>query len=84
MAARIVNMTIPAELLREADALARAEGRKRSELVREALRLYIAERRPARKSSAALLSRLANLAVKGPKVPAAAIDRILYRPKRGR
>lgn len=76
-------MTIPVALLKEADAVARAEGRKRSELVREALRLYIAEHRTgSRRSSSQLLSRIARLAVKGPKIPASAIDAWIYRPGR--
>jgi metal-responsive CopG/Arc/MetJ family transcriptional regulator len=82
MASRIINMTIPAELLKEADALARAEGRKRSELMREALRRYIDERHTGSKSSSALLSRLARQAVKGPNLPASAIDEVIYRAGR--
>ena len=82
MAARIVNMTIPVELLKEADAVAKAEGRKRSELVREALRRYIAEHRTEAKTSSSLLTRLASLAVKGLNMPASGIDRKLYRTGR--
>lgn len=76
MASRIINMTVPEDLLREADELAQAEGRTRSELFREAVRRYVEER--CKKDSSQLLSRLAARAVKGPDLSAADLDRLLY------
>jgi metal-responsive CopG/Arc/MetJ family transcriptional regulator len=79
MATRIINMTIPEELVRQMDEVAKAEGRTRSELVREAARRYVDERKStARKDSSPLLSRLATLATKGTKLKADKIDRFLY------
>ncbi len=78
MASRIVNMTVPEDLIHEVDALARAEGRSRSELFREAARRYLEERKPFRKDSTRLLTRLRRLAAKGPAVKAQDIDAILY------
>lgn len=71
-------MTIPESLIREADKIARAEGRTRSELFREAVRRYIAESQPRRKNASPLLSRLAALAREGPDVKASDIDSIIY------
>lgn len=83
MAARIINMTIPEELLRKVDEAAKAEGRTRSELFREAVRRrYLEERRAGRKDGSRLLSRLRALAVEGPDIAAADIDRLLYPPAR--
>lgn len=42
---RIQSVSFPPELLREADRLAKKEGRTKSELFREAVRRYIQERR---------------------------------------
>jgi CopG family transcriptional regulator/antitoxin EndoAI len=39
----VISITLPPKLLREAERLARKEGRTRSELFREALRRYLAE-----------------------------------------
>ena len=39
---RTVTVSLPPRFVREVDSLARKEGRSRSELVREALRQYIA------------------------------------------
>ncbi len=64
MASRIINMTVPEELLREVDEVAEAEGRTCSELFREAVRRYLEQRE--KKDSTQVLSRLAALAVKGP------------------
>jgi len=79
MSSRIVNMTVPEALLKEADQVARAEGRTRSELFREAVRRYVRGGAGARKDSKPLLARLARLAVKGPRIAADDIDKILYR-----
>ncbi len=76
MASRIINMTVPEELLKAVDAVAQAEGRTRSELFREAVRRYVQER--CKKSSSQLLSRLAALAVQGPNISASDLDRLLY------
>ncbi len=84
MSSRIVNMTVPETLLREADEVARAEGRTRSELFREAVRRYVRGGSGTRKDSKPLLTRLARLAAKGPRVSAADIDDILYRRGAGR
>jgi CopG family transcriptional regulator/antitoxin EndoAI len=40
---KILSLSLPPELLREAETLARREGRTKSELLREALRRYIQE-----------------------------------------
>lgn len=81
MASRIINMTVPENLLRQIDRVAAAEGRTRSELFREAARRYIEERRRPRprRNSSGLLSRLAASAEKGPNISAADIDRLIYR-----
>ena len=42
---RILSISLPPELLREAETLARREGRTKSELLREALRRYIQEQK---------------------------------------
>ena len=78
MASRIINMTIPEELIEEADEVARSEGRSRSELFREAVRRYIDEHRPSKKDSSRLLSRLAAMAQRGSKITAGEIDGVLY------
>ena len=81
MASRIVNMTVPEALLEEADAVARTEGRTRSELFREAVRRYVRTGGAARKESKPLLARLA---VKGPRIAADDIDKIVYRRRAAR
>jgi CopG family transcriptional regulator / antitoxin EndoAI len=45
MAVSTVNISFNSELLKEADRLAKAESRSRSELVREAVRQYIERRK---------------------------------------
>jgi CopG family transcriptional regulator/antitoxin EndoAI len=42
---RILSFSLPPTLLREAERLAKKEGRTKSELFREALRRYLQERR---------------------------------------
>ena len=42
---KILSLSLPPELLREAERVAKNEGRTKSELFREALRRYIQERR---------------------------------------
>jgi CopG family transcriptional regulator / antitoxin EndoAI len=42
---RILSLSIPPDLLREAERIAKQEGRTKSELFREALRRYVEERR---------------------------------------
>lgn len=44
MASRIINISIPDNLLKHADKLAKKESRNRSELFREALRSYLISR----------------------------------------
>lgn len=84
MASRIINMTIPEELIAVVDEVAEAEGRTRSELFREAVRRYVQRRRPKKKDASPLLSRLAALAVKGPNLSATDLDQILYGKGRAR
>ncbi len=79
MSSRIVRMTVPEPLLKEADEVARAEGRTRSELIREAIRRYVDGKMQARRGSRRLLARLARLAVKGPRLRPGDNDRIVYR-----
>lgn len=43
MTTKTFNIVLPNELVKKADAVARKEYRNRSELIREALRLYIAD-----------------------------------------
>jgi metal-responsive CopG/Arc/MetJ family transcriptional regulator len=81
VASRVVNMTVPEDLLAEADEVARREGRTRSELFRVAVRGYVRRRKEARKNSGPLLSRLARLAVEGPEISAKDLDRLLYGPR---
>lgn len=40
---KILSLSLPPQLLREAESLAKREGRTKSELLREALRRYIQE-----------------------------------------
>lgn len=42
---KILSLSLPPQLLREAERVAKREGRTRSELFREALRRYVEERR---------------------------------------
>ena len=77
-------MTVPEALLKEADEVARAEGRNRSELFREAVRRYVDERTETRKHSRPLLTRLAGLAVKGPRLTARDMDEVVYRRRKAR
>lgn len=42
---RILSLSLPPDLLEEAEQIAKEEGRTRSELFREALRRYIQEQR---------------------------------------
>jgi metal-responsive CopG/Arc/MetJ family transcriptional regulator len=42
---KVTSLSLPPKLLREAERLARREGRIRSELLREALRRYVADSR---------------------------------------
>ena len=82
MRSRVVNMTIPTDLIEQIDAVAEAEGRTRSELVREAARRYVEERHPRQKSGSRLLSRLAAVASQGRKVGASDLDGLLYARRR--
>ena len=82
MAARIINMTIPEELIKVVDEVAHSEGRTRSEFFREAVRRYVENRRLKKKDASQLLSRLARLAVKGPNLSASELDKLLYGERR--
>lgn len=42
---RLLSVSVPDELLEEAEALAKAQGRTKSELVREALRAHVSLQR---------------------------------------
>jgi CopG family transcriptional regulator/antitoxin EndoAI len=42
---KVLSMSLPPDLLKEAERLAKKEGRTKSELLREALRRYIEERK---------------------------------------
>ncbi len=42
---KVTSLSLPPKLLREAERLARREGRTKSELLREALRRYLADSR---------------------------------------
>ncbi len=42
---KVTSLSLPPKLLREAERLARREGRTKSELLREALRRYMADSR---------------------------------------
>lgn len=42
---KILSLSLPPELLREAERIAKKEGRTKSELFREALRRYIQEKK---------------------------------------
>jgi len=83
VASRTVNLVVSDELVERIDGAAKAEGRTRSEWIREAARERL-EKRPQRKDSSWLLSRLAALAVKGPKVSEKDIDEIIYRGRKPR
>ena len=43
--ARVRSLSLPSDLVREAERLAKQEGRTKTEVLREALRLYSEERR---------------------------------------
>ena len=43
MATQTINISLPSDLLKSADRLAKKESRTRSELIREALRAYVRE-----------------------------------------
>ena len=43
MNTQTINISLPSELLKSADKLAKKESRTRSELIREALRAYVKE-----------------------------------------
>lgn len=43
MATQTINISLPSDLLKSADKLAKKESRTRSELIREALRAYVKE-----------------------------------------
>lgn len=45
MSSKAFNIVLPEELVKQADALAKKEFRNRSELIREALRVYVAKKR---------------------------------------
>ena len=45
MQTQLINFVIPEKLLSEVDLLAREDSRSRSELIREAVRLYIKEQK---------------------------------------
>jgi metal-responsive CopG/Arc/MetJ family transcriptional regulator len=82
MASRVINMTIPDELLRQVDAVAESEGFTRSELLRQAARHFLAGCAVRRKGAKPLLGRLAKMAVKGPKLSADELDGRIYGGKR--
>jgi len=42
---RVLSFSLPPDLVREAERIAKQEGRTKSELFREALRRYVEERR---------------------------------------
>lgn len=42
---RVLSLSLPPDLVREAERVAKKEGRTKSELFREALRRYVQERR---------------------------------------
>ncbi len=44
-ATKVTSLSLPSKLLREAEGLARREGRTKSELLREALRRYLDDSR---------------------------------------
>lgn len=54
MQTQLINFTIPKKLLKKVDALAKKELRSRSELLREAARRYLGERRQRAKDFAAI------------------------------
>ncbi len=54
----MVNFVIPNKLLSEVDLLAKEDSRSRSELIREAVRLYLKEQK-AKKDDFALISKTA-------------------------
>lgn len=60
MSATKVSLSLPEELARQAERVAKREGRTRSELLREALKLYLVESRwrELRKYGAAQAGRL--------------------------
>lgn len=45
MSSRTLNIVLPEELVKQADKVAKAEFKNRSELIREALRVYVERKR---------------------------------------
>lgn len=79
MAARkLITISLPPPLLKQAEAVAREEHRTKSELVREALRFYV-ETRSARKEAARdrIGALLARVDARTRRVPPAQIRRLI-------
>lgn len=75
---KLITISLPPPLLRQAEAVAREENRTKSELVREALRLYV-ETRTVRKEATRerLAALLARVDARTRRAPAAQIRRII-------
>ena len=58
MQTQLINFVIPVKLLNEVNILAKEDARSRSELLREAIRLYLKEQK-ARKEDFALIKKTA-------------------------
>jgi metal-responsive CopG/Arc/MetJ family transcriptional regulator len=75
---KVITISLPPPLLKQAEAVAREENRTKSELVREALRFYV-ETREMRKQTARerLAPLVARVHARTKRVPAAEIRRAI-------
>lgn len=75
---RILSLSLPPDLAREAERVAKEEGRTKSELFREALRRYVEERRWR------LLQRYGAERARKAGVTEADVERVVQEFRRGR
>lgn len=77
-ARKLITISLPPPLLKQAEAVAREENRTKSELVREALRFYV-ETRGVRKETTRerIAPLLARVDARTRRVPAAEIRRVI-------
>jgi CopG family transcriptional regulator/antitoxin EndoAI len=75
---KVLSLSLPPDLVREADRVAKEEGRTKSELFREALRRYVEERRWRG------LQRYGAERARKARVTESGVDRVVQEFRRGR
>jgi CopG family transcriptional regulator / antitoxin EndoAI len=75
---RVLSLSLPPELVREAERVAKEEGRTKSELFREALRRYVEERRWRR------LQRYGTDRARRARITESDVDRVVQESRRRR